>query len=271
MLYWCDTGNDKIGRCNPELGCDATTEDFVIDVGEPLRLAIDEDHGFVYYVERSEHKIWRCSVNVVPCQNPTLVVEVTPRTEVPYSIAIDPVEKMLYWTGHGAVQRCDISRPDNGGFPCVPENVVGPLDSLTGIVGIALDLEAHKLYWSMRTKIEECPMAAGQAQANIKIVTESVNQARGMAVDTVSGKLYIAEGIGSGTLSTIRTCPIVDGIATCPNTHELIGGCTSTGCMNMPFDVALDWSPASIAQETRTLPDWATQSAADSDAANSTS
>lgn len=254
MLYWAETGNGRIGVCNPDVDCHLTTKVFVKEVGEPAGLAIDENLGFVYYVEHTTDKVWRCSVKELPCAHPTLVAEMPPSSE-PYSIAIDPNAKMLYWTGPETrtVERCDISLHE-GGFPCIPKVVVGPLDSLDGVDGIALDLSARKIYWSSSMKgIKECPMEEGQTAADVHTVDETMDFARGLAVDGIAGKLYIAEGITSGHLSRIRTCSIENGIAVCPNLQVLVQGCPYEHCMKMPYDVALDWSPESAARETREL------------------
>lgn len=258
MLYWSNTDSDRIQRCNPN-DCHESTEDMVTEAGEPLRLAIDAQAGKLYWTERTSFRIKRCNLIEVPCGHPEVVVQNGLDSGVPYGLAVDSADQMLYWTGSSKVMRCDVSDPQ--GFPCTPEDIVGPLDSLAAIVGIALDPGGGKLYWSLRNKIEECPMAPGQTEASIKPVTQNVDMVRGLALDSVSKMLYMAEGISSGTMSRIKKCSVFNDVASCADTEVLVGGCPSTGCMNMPYDVALDWSQESVLPETRKLPSWATDSA----------
>jgi len=259
MLYWANTDENIIQRCEPN-DCHTTTETVVANAGEPLRLAIDPDAGFVYWSERSMFKINRCSIASVPCSTPTLVVQNDINSGVPYGIAIDSKSKMFYWSGSAKVMRCDVMDPQS--LPCHPVDVVGPFEGLDSIIGIALDPKAGKVYWSLKTRIEECPMKPGQNLSDIQLVTENVDMVRGLAIDPDSSVLYMAEGITTGTASRIRTCNAASDVATCADTHVFISGCPSSGgCMNMPYDVALDWAPETMVPETLTLPAWATESA----------
>jgi len=223
---------------------------------EPVRLAIDVEAGFLYWSERMSFKVMRCSVATVPCGQPELVVQNGINAGVPYGIAIDPVDKMLYWTGSSEVNRCNVQ--SSSSLPCAPRTVAGPFLSLNGIVGIALNLKKRKVYWSLKTKIEECPMEINQPESNIKLVTANVDLVRGLALDSVSDTLYMAEGISSGQTSRIRSCNVYEDVASCADTRVLMSGCPATGCLNMPYDVAIDWSEDSVKPENRQLPAWAT-------------
>lgn len=262
-LYWADTDQNSIHRCDPHK-CEETTEAMITDVGEPVRLTIDVLNGFLYWSERATKQVMRCPINVVPCVSPEIVVR-NGGSGVPYGIAVDPAEQRLYWTGDSQVQRCYVG-PEAVGLPCEPKIIAGPLASLAGIVGIALDLKNRKVYWSLKNKVEECPMAPNQDAekvklgTDIKLVTNNVDMVRGLAVDSVSSELYMAEGISSGKNSRIRNCnPTAD--FSCADTSILVSGCPGSGrCMNMPFDIALDWSEATVEPVDKQLPSWATES-----------
>jgi len=257
MLYWCNTDLDKIQRCDPS-NCHNSTEDMATNANEPVRLAIDLEAGFLYWSERTSFKVMRCSLKVVPCGRPQVVVQNSINSGVPYGIAIDSAKQMLYWSGSSQVQRCDVREGQS--LPCKVENIVGPHDSLKGIVGIALDPKKGKVFWSLKNKIEEIAMKPGQAESDIKLVTKNVDMVRGLAVDSVSSTIYMAEGISSGRMSRVRSCDVANDRASCASTKVLISGCPATGCLNMPFDIALDWSEETVRPETQQLPAWATAS-----------
>lgn len=96
------------------------------------------------------------------------------------------------------------------------------------------------------------PREPGQDESNIRLVTKGINLVRGLAIDSLSTTLYMAEGVSGGIQSRIRYCDAYHDEGSCAVPNTLIGSCPGTGCMNMPFDVVLDWSEDSIYEELLT-------------------
>merc|ERR1719174_1071138 len=255
MLYWCNTGENLIQRCEPD-DCDSTTEDVMThqQIQKPIRLAIDSEAGFLYWIEHTVNRVMRCNMNMVPCGNVETVLVNTVTNGDAKAIAIDPANKMLYWASSRQVHRCNVHEHEE--LPCLGESVMGERNNSLGdngeIVGIALDLKKRKVYWSLQNRIEECPMEPGQKESNIRLVTKGINLVRALAIDSLSTTLYMAEGVSGGIQSRIRYCDAYHDEGSCAVPNTLIGSCPGTGCMNMPFDVVLDWSEDSIYEELLT-------------------
>lgn len=228
-LYFTDTNNDKIYRCVPG-ACESQTELMVSDAAEPVRLALDNGTGLLYWTERQDNKIYRCDIATVPCGPKVLVVEDDAVTGSYYGLALDNIRGYLYFTTQTAIYRCTLTA-----LPCSSPTEVA--SSLTNVAGLAYDFVRQKLYWTSAYIIEEISVASSAHNPGVVQVSSGVDFAHGIAVDSLSGTLYLPDGVASGTLSKIKTCDVLN----CADPTVMISGCPGSGCMNMPYDVALDW------------------------------
>lgn len=226
-LYFTDTNRNKIFRCVPS-NCDSQTELMTSDVQEPVRLAVDNSTKLLYWTERVTNKIFRCDITTVPCTK-SLVVAETAVTGSYYGLVVDSDNSHLYFTTSNAVYRCDLKA-----LPCTSPTAIAT--GLTNAGGIAYNTNTQKLYWTCADIVESKSVA--DSDSGVAQVTSGVDNARGVAVDSTSGTLYLSDSVESGTGSKIRSCDTLE----CADPTVMVSGCPSVGCLNMPYDIVLDWS-----------------------------
>ena len=133
LLYWTDSGTDKIQRTNPD---SSGVEDLVTGLRNPLGLALDASAGKLYWSDYGTDKIQRSNLNGTEVGD-----LVTSGLRSPLGLALDGVAGKLYWADYGTdkIQRSNLDGSE-------VEDVIA-----TGLRvprGLALDASAGKLYWS---------------------------------------------------------------------------------------------------------------------------
>lgn len=155
--------------------------------------------AFIYW--SGGGKIWRCSVNILPC---------TPEEVVPANargVAVDIPRGLLYWNGYWngtKILRCSLET-----LPCTPEDVVTtPIEDNWYWLGlaVALDVSRNLIYWGDHARIWRCLVNSLPCPSNPeRVVFSSTGYAGlGIALDESKGLLYWS----NFTFSQIERCSL---------------------------------------------------------------
>ena len=179
LLYWTDSGTDKIQRTNPD---SSGVEDIVIGLRNPSGLALDAGAGKLYWSDGGTDKIQRSNLNGSEVED-----LITSGLRHPSGLALDAAAGKLYWTDYGTdrIQRSNLNGTE------VEELITG----LHSPLGLALDAAAGKLYWADygTDKIQRANLNGTEVE---DLVTTGLRVPRGLALDAAAGKLYWSD---SGT------------------------------------------------------------------------
>ena len=179
LLYWTDSGTDKIQRTNPD---SSGVEDLVTGLRNPLGLALDASAGKLYWSDGGTDKIQRANLNGTEVGD-----LVTSGLRHPSGLALDAAAGKLYWTDYGTdrIQRSNLNGSE------VEDVVTG----LRSPLGLALDAAAGKLYWADygTDKIQRSNLDGSEVE---DVIATGLRVPRGLALDAAGGKLYWSD---SGT------------------------------------------------------------------------
>ena len=181
-MYWIDT---EAGVLQSLTGPDV--QRLVPSVQNATGIAVDAAGDKIYWIEKTGNRSGRIRSADLNGRNAVLVAELT---SVPMGIAVDAARGKLYITnGWGRVQRFDVDGKNFRG------NFVKGLSAPRDIV---VDAAGGKLYWTEQPsettgKIQSANL---EGNRNVQTVREFPGVPHGIAVDTASGKLYIANAQG---------------------------------------------------------------------------
>ena len=181
-LYWIDA---EAGVLQSLTGPDV--QRLVPSVQNATGIAVDAAGDKIYWIEKTGDRSGRIRSADLDGRNAVLVAELT---SVPMGIAVDAARGKLYITnGWGRVQRFDVDgRNFRGNFV---KGLSAPRD-------IVVDAAGGKLYWTEQTgeRTGKIQSANLEGNRNVQTVREFPGVPHGIAVDTASGKLYIANAQG---------------------------------------------------------------------------
>ena len=178
-IYWVDWGWNKICRANLD---GSNLEDVVTELGIPRDIALDVGEGKIYWTKPWERTIQRSDLNGANVED-----VLTELAAYPADLALDLVEGKIYWTimhdvrdyryRYGEVQRANL---DGSAVETVVE--------WGGTIGIALDLDSRKIYWSeVKGTIQRADLDGSNAEY---LFDPIVRSPYGIALDADRGKMY---------------------------------------------------------------------------------
>jgi len=175
-IYWVDKNSGTLHR---SIG--SKVENLVPSVQNATSLAVDAANNKLYWTEQTSNKTGRIRRANLDGSN---VQPVKSLTSLPQGLAVDPGNRKLYLTNAwGKIQRLNL---DGSSFE---PNLVRGLDAPKNVV---LDTAGGKLYW-----MEQTSNTTGKIQranldgSNVQPVKSLNSVPRGLAIDTVNGKLYL--------------------------------------------------------------------------------
>jgi Low-density lipoprotein receptor repeat class B len=136
-IYWSN-GPLEIGRANLD-GSGTPNQSFIPGARTPTALAVDDTHGFIYWVDQRDETIGRASLSGGSTTvNNNLINAFGP----PTGVAVDSTHGFVYWTvafsaSNGAIGRANL----DGSSP-----TYFLLSNLFGAQGITLD--SNYIYWA---------------------------------------------------------------------------------------------------------------------------
>jgi DNA-binding beta-propeller fold protein YncE len=180
-MYWVDTNTGTLHRL---IG--AKVEHLVPSVQNAVSLAVDTAGGKLYWAEKTSDRTGKIRRANLDGTNVQLVKDLT---SVPIDIAIDTTNNKLYLTNAwGKVQRFNFNGSN------FQSNLITNLDSPKNIT---VDIAGDKLYWT-----EQTDDTTGRIQranlngSNVELVKDLTSGPHDLAIDTVNGKLYVANSFG---------------------------------------------------------------------------
>jgi YD repeat-containing protein len=184
-IYWTDSGNDTIKRCDPD-GSNVTT---VISSGlnVPRGLVVDPVGGFLYWIDSGTDTISRSTLaggSVVPIVSSGL--------STPRDLVVDLLNGVLYWidSGNDTIKRANL---DGSGIVTILS-----LGASKTPEALALDGPGQKLYWtdSQANTVERCDVDGSN---RVTVVNTGATSPAGLALDVADRHVYWAES-GANTI-----------------------------------------------------------------------
>ncbi len=268
MMYWADDDNCEINRVNSDSG--ANEENLFNGIGKPQHIALDHPGNKIYWTDPFVGKIFRATWDgsdreVVHTKIADLkgiaIDEINEKIyfitnvsgqdvirrmdlnganvedfiydDLIMTLAIDPAGGKIYWATDGiyGIRRADL----NG------SNIQNLTGSYSNLHGLALDLNAQKLYWSFKTTGQDSVriMRANLDGSSGEIVIYGENNSipYGVAVDPADGRIYWTT-VTLGTVGKI-TRAYLDGTGI----EEIITG------LNHPWGIAIGNSTVAISPQ----------------------
>jgi hypothetical protein len=213
MLYWAENGTNRIRRA----GLDGSAPQNIVisNLGFPADIEIDSGAGKLYWADRDLDVIRRANLDGSGVET-VVSVPASGNSGAPYFLELDPEQNKLYWSDFdsGNIHRANLDGSS-------PEVFASGLDRVRDIV-----ILGDMIYWSDRdARLVQRQRLDGTFRETLYGPTGLVLP-HGLAVDSLSGFLYIADADGGqvyrGTLDgTVPLQPI-----------------TAAGLQN-PWDVAV--------------------------------
>jgi hypothetical protein len=203
-IYWTNR-DGKIFRADIDA---SHVEELVSGLQEPLRIALDEMAGKMYWIDFMTWKIQRANLDGSNVED--LVTGII----WPWSIALDIGNGKMYWTSLDKIQRANLDGSN------VEDLVITVGD---GPKGIALDIAGGKVYWTIYPYKIKKIQRANLDGTNVEDVL-SVDRPVEVALDVAAGKMYWTEG----TIDKIQRATL-DG----SNVEDVVS-------VENPEDIALD-------------------------------
>ena len=180
-LYWVDTESGTLHNLR-----DAKVENLVPDVQNVTSLVVDAAASKLYWTEKTSDttgKIWRANLDGSTAE---LVQELT---STPFAIVLDAEGGKLYLlNAWGKIQRMNLDGTD-----FQPNFITG----LEAPAHITIAIAGGKLYWTEKTGDTTGRIRRANLDgSNIEVVKELTSVPLGIAIDTGSGKLYLANAWG---------------------------------------------------------------------------
>jgi len=184
QIFWTDpqgssvpgTNNDFLRTAN---GDGTGLQTLISGIEEPRGMAIDPLNAKIYWTEPGAPAIQRADLDGMNIE------DVISTQDGAAGIALDPVGGKMYWTDvDGALTNGLIRRADLDGTNAETLLSFGASHP----VGIAVDPLNAKIYWTdlVADKIQSADLDGSDVQD----VVTGVDEANGIAVDPVGGKLY---------------------------------------------------------------------------------
>jgi len=184
-IFWTDpagtSGTHVIRRAGPGPGL----QTIVGGLSDPRGMALDTQNSKMYWTELGLGSIRRANLDG------TGVEPVVATSDMGGGIALDVLAGKLYWSdgtiGAGQIKRANF---DGSGI----ETIVN--SGLFHAAAVSLDLIQQKVYW---TDLEGNLDGNGKIQrsnldgSNIETILTGIDEANGLAVDPVAGKIYWPE------------------------------------------------------------------------------
>jgi len=182
-MYWTDqAGIPRIQRAD----LDGTgIENLITAPISPSGIALDVAGSKMYWIDDNSNKI-QCA-NLDGTNVGDLV---TTGLDLPRGIALDTGGKM-YWTDAGThkIQRANLDGTN-------VENLITGI-SLNNAVGMALDVDSNKMYWTNSPKIQRANLDGTDIEDLIVLPSDPFDFPRpfafGIALDVADGKMYWAD------------------------------------------------------------------------------
>ncbi len=183
-MYWIDTETNTLQMLTGTI-----VKPFALSVTNPTSIAVDTKRNTLYWTEKTSNrtgKIKRANLEGNP--NVKLIKDLT---SVPHSIALDLVNRKIYFTNSwGKVQRMNF---DGSNFQ---SNLITGLDAPQNIV---LDTTKRKLYWTEQTSDTTGRIRRANLDgSNVQLVRELTDVPLDLAIDAVNGTLYWTERTSFG-------------------------------------------------------------------------
>ena len=209
-MYWIDTAKGTLHRRTG-----TTVGTLIPSVRNATSLAVDVRGGKLYWTEQTGNTTGKIRRADLDGSNVQLVKNLT---SVPHDIALDTINRKIYLINSWEkVQQMNL---DGSNFQ---PNLITGLDAPQDV---ALDVRGGKLYWTEKTSDSTGNIRRANLDGSqIALVKALTSVPRGLVVDTVNGKIYLANA--SGKVQRMN----LDGSNFQPN---LITG------LDAPQDVALD-------------------------------
>ena len=181
-MYWIDTAK---GTLHSVVGREVAS--LVPSVDNAMSLAVDTINEKLYWAEKTSNRTGRIRrANLDGNPNAQLVEELT---SVPLDIALDTVNRKIYLTNAwGKVQRLNF---DGSSFQT---NLITGLQMPNHL---ALDVTRGKMYWTEQTGDRTGRIQRANLDGtDVEFVKDLTSAPRGIAVDAVDGKIYVANAYG---------------------------------------------------------------------------
>ena len=192
LIYWTDLAPGSSSSIKRLRADGSGIETLITGLLHPRGMTLDVPGGKMYWTEAAPLGIRRANLDG------TGIAETVVPLQAGFGFAhvvVDDATGKMYWTntqvpviaGGGRIQRANL---DGSGV----EDVV--TDNLMHPVGIALDLAQEKVYW---TDLEGNLDGTGKIQrsnldgSNVETLLTGIDEANGIAVDAVGGKMYWPE------------------------------------------------------------------------------
>ena len=180
-MYWINTETGTLYRL---IGDDV--ENYGGGVQNITSLAIDAANGKTYATQKTSDRTGIIGRANLDGSDPQLVKDLT---SVPLNIAVDAVNGKLYLANSwGKIQRFNL---DGSNFE---SNLITGLNNLDEI---AVDAAGGKIYWTEKTSDRTGTIKRANLDgSDVQLVKDLTSVPRGIAVDTVNDKLYLANSWG---------------------------------------------------------------------------
>ena len=180
-MYWIDKTK---GTLHSLVGREVAS--LVPSVDNAMSLAIDTINEKLYWVEKTGNRTGKIRRANLDGTNVQLVKDLT---SVPLDIALDTVNRKIYLTNAwGKVQRLNFN-----GSNFQPNLITG----LQTPNHLALDVTRGKIYWTEKTGNRTGKIRRANLDGtNVEFVKDLTSAPRGIAVDNVNGKIYLANAYG---------------------------------------------------------------------------
>ena len=180
-MYWIDKAKGTLDSLvGPEV------ESLVPSVHNAISLAVDTINEKLYWAEKTDNRTGKIRRANLDGRKVQLVKDLT---SVPLDIALDTVNRKIYLTNSwGKVQRLNFN-----GSNFQPNLITG----LQTPNHLALDVTRGKIYWTEQTSDRTGKIRRANLDGtNVELVKDLTNAPRGIAVDNVNGKIYLANSYG---------------------------------------------------------------------------
>lgn len=172
-IYWDDSIAGRIYCAS----ADGTGAQLVLDISpvQPTEIAIDRRGGKIYWTEYDEWRIRRANLDGSDIE--TVLI-----TDYPLALAIDEVDRRVYWS-RGFDSGLSVNRADFNGQN---EEIIFPTDNAS-IEDIAIDTVGRKIYY---TSGDGSVGRSNLDGSQLELVISENGLIYGLAVDPKGGKLY---------------------------------------------------------------------------------
>ena len=180
-MYWVNTQTGTVHRL-----VGAKMENLLPSIKNATNLAVDTANGKLYWTTKINNRRGRIQRANLDGSNVQLIKNLT---SVPQGIALDTANGKIYLTNSwGKLQRLNL---DGSNFQ--PNLVTG----LKSPNHLALDIERGKAYWTEKTSRKTGKIRRANLDGtNVELVKNLTGVPRGLAVNSVNGKIYLTNSWG---------------------------------------------------------------------------